>query len=258
MPDNQVWSTIAGGLIAAIAGACGSIYTDLSRDRSERQKERSRVRSVLSALHAELTVVWEHYSTEIGPTIAEIPPGQGLYMTYPIYHNYFIVFDSHVDAIGALGNSDLSRNLVRGYVLAKGMLDNLKFNNSLVKKLEDADPRAAENPQVVNLRNELRAVLLNDVIQYGPVLQKAHARLSGIIPPLLDAMQAATKDIEAAGYSDLPLHTLLCNKFMGYCRSIATGFKIMASNFGVYILNVSPKWVREKLHFTGSSQNAKD
>lgn len=258
MPDNQFWSTIAGGLIAAIAGACGSIYTDLSRDRSERKKERSRVRSVLSALHAELTVVWEHYSTEIGPTIAEIPPGQGLYMTYPIYHNYFIVFDSHVDAIGALRDSDLSRDLVRGYVLAKGMLDNLKFNNSLVKKLEDADPRAVENPQAVSLRHELKGVFLNDINQYGPVLQKANIRLSEVIPPLLHRMKTAAQDIVAEDLRDLPLHTLLWHAFINFCYRLVPNFRIWIVQFRAHISKAFAKCNKVRLPISSSSIKDKE
>lgn len=220
MSDGGVWPTIAGALIAVIAGACGSIYTDISRDRAERQKERTRIRSVLFALHAELNVVWEHYTTEIGPTIANIEVGQGLYMTYPIYHNYFMVFDSHVDAIGALNNSELSRDLVRGFVLSKGMVDNLRFNNSLIKKLEDADPRAADNSLAVNLRHELREAYREELNSYGPVLQTAHARLTTIIPPLLEAIKVAANAIAIEASADSPLHTLYGSKLISFSKML--------------------------------------
>ncbi|OPZ76442.1 MAG: hypothetical protein BWY78_01368 [Alphaproteobacteria bacterium ADurb.Bin438] len=122
---------IQDGVLGAILGFASSFW--LQRYFSKKDEE-EQIRSVLKAIKVEVEAVWKAYS-EVGESLEKQEIGSYFDIIYPIYDNYFIIYDKNADKIGCL-DDDIAKKIVSFYMKFKGLKDSYLYNNKLLEYID--------------------------------------------------------------------------------------------------------------------------
>ena len=171
-------ATIIAGLIAFFGALLGSIVGGRIGARAtlkavqeshnqtlalEQQKQNAMISSVLLGIRAEIKAVWKRYEEEFGPLIEQVREGKALSVNYPVYQNYFTVYESNCSLIGQISDQELVEAIVTTYITAKSIMDTHILNNQLIKELKDLkrrpfDPQTQPSnlPQIIQAERDLK------------------------------------------------------------------------------------------------------
>src|SRR5712692_3255191 len=116
-------AAIIGGMITARATTKATQRANEHTLRLEQQKHDDAVRGVLLGLRAEISTLWDIYSTEFGAVIEQLPEGEEFSYIYPLYQNYFTVYESNAHLFGHIPDDNLRQAIVATYLKARGLID---------------------------------------------------------------------------------------------------------------------------------------
>lgn len=86
---------IIGGVIAARATNRSTKQANAHALQMHQAAQNAMVRGVLLGIRAEITTLWEIYTTEFGSVFEQLNDGDAFFYHYPLHQNYFSVYESN-------------------------------------------------------------------------------------------------------------------------------------------------------------------
>lgn len=77
-----------------------------------KQNNEECIKSFLNGIRAEITSLWDNYYQNVGKSMEKLQPNKGFPNYYPIFNNYFMVYDTNL-------NKDISTFLYKPILLQK-------------------------------------------------------------------------------------------------------------------------------------------
>lgn len=164
------------GALIAIIGAVAGFGISYWRQRIDKKKdEEKQIESFLNAIKSEISILWGHYYEVVGKSIEEeLKENDGFGAYYPIFDNYFVVYDNNTNLIGNL-DQDLSAILVRTYIAAKGLKDSFIFNNQLLNEMKRYHDLAQES-KLIHYSTQYQ-IYFETWKSYGSDIREMHFKL---------------------------------------------------------------------------------
>lgn len=153
---------IVGGIITARATAKATKRANDLALRLKQQEHDTVVRGVLLGLHAEISTLWGIYSNEFGAVIEELKEGKEFTHIYPLYQNYFAVYESNASLFGQIPDDNLRKAIVTTYLRARGLIDTHLYINQLIeqqvtlRRLRDETGNINIDQQITTTSEDLR------------------------------------------------------------------------------------------------------
>lgn len=168
---SDFWS---GALIAIIGSVVGFGISYWRQKADKNSDEKKQTESFLNAIKSEISSIWSRYYATIGESIENLKENEGFGSYYPIFDNYFIVYDNNTNLIGNL-DKELSEILVKTYTIAKGLKDSFLCNNKLLNELNRYYDFAQETKiEHYSIQHQTHFTIWQD---YGKVVQEMHFKL---------------------------------------------------------------------------------
>ena len=184
-------SSIVGALIGGfLAGYFALKATKKAHQNNlliQKKNEENVLKGVLQALHDEIETLIERYQETVGSHIESLEAGKPFLFYYPIFSDFFTVYNSNAFLIGKINDNDLRKLLVRTYVLAKGLVDSYQMNNEFIQKY------AYWNALFIETNNEahkLQSLAYYDaLVSYAVTLKQLHNEVKKNANDLLRALR---------------------------------------------------------------------
>jgi hypothetical protein len=173
--------TLAGALVAAWIGGCMTSKATLEAVRESAQRERElreeeqriEVNNYRKSIISEIQSLWSQYMLGIGEHLEKAHAGQPFEMFYPVYQNYFGVYDGNMATLAKIEDDQERELIIDAYLTAKGLVDSYAFNN----KLLDGLSQLMVVPKLTGAHvDELRVGTVNALREYCGILKAAHTR----------------------------------------------------------------------------------
>jgi hypothetical protein len=74
---------------------------------------------------------------------------------YLFASDFFSVYNSNASLIGRINDNGLRKQIIKTYILSKGMVDSFRLNNALVHKFEYANKHYDETKQEVHKQHAI-------------------------------------------------------------------------------------------------------
>lgn len=175
-----------GALVAILA--FGLSYWRYRVDKASDEKKQ--IESFLNSIKSEISSIWSRYYDTIGKSIESLKEDEGFDSYYPIFDNYFIVYDNNTNLIGSL-DKELSEILVKTYIIAKGLKDSFVFNNQLLNEVRRYHDLAQEtNIEHYSIQYQTYFGIWQE---YGKGIQEMHFKLKESKDILIDNINVKLK-----------------------------------------------------------------
>lgn len=173
-------SSIFYSFLGAIIGAYVTGHFSLkaankafeNQQKHTEELERKEVKSFLRAIKTEVNVIWDRYIESVGKELEKLPEDTAFLFTYPIYEDFFTIYNNNADKLGKVSSQTHVKQIVKTYHLAKGLADSFKLNNQLIEKFIEA------NEKYVDTREEYynqRALELESImVRYASQIKETH------------------------------------------------------------------------------------
>lgn len=136
-------AAIAGAIIGgALTGffTLRSVKVAYKNERTlQDAREKNLINGLLQAIHDEVETIYERYLETIGSNVEALPDNTPLLMYYPVFNDFFTVYNTNSFLIGRISDNDLRKDIVTLYTSAKGLIDSFRLNNDFVQKFEYID-----------------------------------------------------------------------------------------------------------------------
>lgn len=154
---SPLWSQEAAGWVQAI-GAIVAIGIAIwvpywQQEQARRQateSEANQVEHLLRSLLDEMLVVSANFGKRNGKLLLDTPDGDGFHFNIPLIDHPFPIYEASVGRLGQIPSDVLRKRLVTGYGHAMGFVSNVRFNNLLVQRFEQAYYLASVNDDQVH------------------------------------------------------------------------------------------------------------
>jgi hypothetical protein len=189
------WDNLLSGFVGAIiGGACTVVAVVVQNwvNRSDQRRNDTKViRGYLQAIRHETDTLWTRYEERLGAALMA-NPGRAFLMYYPIFQDYFTVYNGNSFLLGRIPDAELRTLIVKTYKVAKGNADSFRFNNLIVEKFENATNihRQTNNPADEHQAN----AYLSQLIQYAGILRAQHLEVKEHVARLLAKIDKALAD----------------------------------------------------------------
>lgn len=172
--DQLIIGQVLAGAVAVVLIFLGE-WLQQTRDRKSKERSRKDKRENLaSAIHAELTMVWDRYKSTTSKSIKKATTWEDVGVV-DIRSNYFSVFEGNASDLGLLGIED-SRSILRAYVLAKAQFDTLHIWTDDIRELEDLQTTALMPDVNPNIKKKIARVEFR-LITYLATIKKSNNKL---------------------------------------------------------------------------------
>ncbi len=101
------------------------------RKQNELEKRNEFTANTLRAIRCELETMYGIYSQGLGVKISELQDGQILNVAFSLSEDWFTVYHTNACNLGMV-KSDLSRQIIKVYMLIKSIIEEYRINNSLL------------------------------------------------------------------------------------------------------------------------------
>src|SRR3569623_1891659 len=156
--------------------------------QSEQAQE---VRNLLRSFHDEITVVTENFEKGNGRLLLDGKNGDPFYYKIPVMNSPFPIYENSVGNIGKIPDDHLRRLIVIGYGRALGFVQNIRMNNMLIERFEQADHLA--NFYKDDVHFSLRERSLNVAKKYGDTLRESYIEAKQSLSELSAALESQIK-----------------------------------------------------------------
>ena len=162
---------ILGTWLSVILGTWLSYFY---QGKITKKDEDKKTKLFLISIKSEISSVWSHYEETAGRLIENLKDNEGFDFYYPIFDNYFVVYDNNTNLIGNL-DKDLNEILVKTYILAKSLKDSFICNNHLLNEMKRYHDLAQETGiKHYSIQHQTCRGIWQD---YGKGIQEIHFKL---------------------------------------------------------------------------------
>lgn len=180
---GAIIGAILGGSISAWA-AIRVVNRQLAADRDRRaDDERAHLKSLGAAVKLELETVQKIHLDGVGAELEECRSTNNFFGSYyPIYSDYFTLFEGNSDAIGRTP-PHIAQRIVQAYIHLKALVDTFRFNNAMLDRVEEFALRNVpeSDGRVIDLIGQLK--------EYGPKLLASHDRAMKSVEDAIAALE---------------------------------------------------------------------
>lgn len=189
------WATVVSAIMGAFVGGLitGFFAIKATTKSFEHQKqvadeeEKKVIKGLLQAIHDEMETINKRYHETMGDRLESLPEGKELRFYYPLFSEYFTVYNGNSFLIGRIPDNDLRKQIVKTYTMAKGMVDSFKMNNYLLEQYESAYKMHIETQRAVY--NQQTKAYLKILVDYAMTLKDEHNKLKNEITTLLEGLK---------------------------------------------------------------------
>ncbi|WP_149026773.1 hypothetical protein [Gluconobacter albidus] len=190
MGDSLTWGSIlvnlASGLFGSGIGAGISIWTTkwsiAEKNASEQRAENEVILHTLVSVRSELDAAYQRYFSQTGKMFANTPPHKAQAVYLPVQEEYFPIYKNNTQIVGKIRNEKTIETVVSCYICAAGMIDSIRFNNSLYEKHEKIsyELMTSQNPNEIQKLSKQKEILMGEIREYWERLQIHHHELHRI------------------------------------------------------------------------------
>jgi len=181
-------AAIIGGLIAGIFSLYAVKLTNQHNQERLEKKEAKELQGLLQALHSEIESVFEHYQNTAGKYVENcITNKMQINSHYPIYSDYFTVYNENASLIGRIQNDTLLTLLVQTYAKAKSLIDSFKMNNEQLAKYEQLCAVVSKTNNEFN--NQKATEHEKTLIEYSEQIKSLHVEVIKCVNNLLTQLK---------------------------------------------------------------------
>lgn len=168
------WSSLLSALIGGVFVLFGVFLQYKTQEAHNKKNEQRVLKSLLQAIHDEIETVYERYQETMGSQLEALSDNQPLLLHYPLNNDFFSVFHGNTSLIGKIESNDLRKQIIKTYILAKGIIDSYRMNNYLLQQYEQAYRIHQETGSQIHL-NHANAQY-SRLIEYAKSLKKQSLR----------------------------------------------------------------------------------
>lgn len=185
------WSSFGSAIIGAIVGGLITGYFALVTTKRAFKNQRALasesesklIRGLLQAIHDEIETIYDRYQETMGSRLESLVDGAGLNFYYPVFSDFFTVYNGNSFLIGRIPDNDLRKQIIKTYTLSKGMVDSFRLNNDLVQKFEHSNMVFSETKQQIH--QQQATAHYQALVGYAKTLKQQHDVLKKEIQNLL-------------------------------------------------------------------------
>lgn len=119
----------------------------------------------------------------MGSRLESLVDGAALNFYYPVFSDFFTVYNGNSFLIGRIPDNDLRKQIIKTYTLSKGMVDSFRLNNDLVQKFEHSNMVFFETKQQIH--QQQATAHYQALVGYAKTLKQQHYMLKQEIQNLL-------------------------------------------------------------------------
>ena len=191
--SEALTQNLFGFVSALIGGLAGGYFTLYATNKAIREQyrheelaEEKQIQNLLDALSVEIDTLWSFHLRRVGGMVEELKDGDALEFYYPLTQDYFTIYNTNADHIGAIKDRTLRQSIVICYNKCKKVVDGFKYNNELYREYT-AVASQANTSNTDYIRERYKA--LQD---YAQIIREDHFELKGYVEGML-ALLAARK-----------------------------------------------------------------
>jgi hypothetical protein len=186
------------GAVGAVVGGCfvlaGTILNHRYNLKLAKENQKRVVQGTLRALRVEAETVWEQYQDTMGNVLEGLKEGEPLNYFYPIFSEFFVLYNANAAFLGKIEDPDLQKIIVKTYAKARGLIDGFRFNNELFLKNENWKVLCAQ-PNGHAYQAQAIAHQIN-FANYGQGLKSSHIKVKQLFNELLRALDKNTQPLK--------------------------------------------------------------
>jgi hypothetical protein len=173
---------IIGGVIAARATNQATKQANDHALRLQQAAQTAIVRGVLLGIRAEIVTLWEIYTVEFGNILEELGDNEAFLYHYPLYQNYFTVYESNAPYFGQIPDDQLRKAIVTTYLKGRAIIDSHLYNNHLIEKYNELQ-RVREETGSARYNGQIDAALA-DLNGYSNSLKETYFEMKTLVGDL--------------------------------------------------------------------------
>jgi hypothetical protein len=173
---------IVGGVIAARATNRATKQANDHALRLQQTAQTAIVHGVLLGIRAEIVTLWEIYTAEFGNILEELGDNEAFLYHYPLYQNYFTVYESNAPYFGQIPDDQLRKAIVTTYLKGRAIIDSHLYNNHLIEKYNELQ-RVREETGSARYNGQIDAALA-DLSGYSNSLKETYFEMKTLVGDL--------------------------------------------------------------------------
>jgi hypothetical protein len=185
---------IIGGVIAARATNKSTNQANAYALQMQQAAQNATVRGVLLGIRAEITTLWDIYTAEFGAVFEQLNDGEAFLYHYPLYQNYFSVYESNAPLFGQILDDELRKSIVTTYLKGRGLIDSHLYNNQLIEKY-NALQRLRDDTGSARYTALIDAELAG-LNQYGTFMKQSYFEMKALVSDLTERIDAHVRLME--------------------------------------------------------------
>lgn len=146
--DPAAWVQAVGSVLAIAAAVRINYIQQKNIERREQRKTFEENRNTVQALRDELEVMSAGFEANVGKVLRDIKRGEMLLIEWNPAERPFVVYDACASQLGKIDDDSLRKNIITAFAQARGMVLSIRTNARLIEKLEAANARPSEAPDV--------------------------------------------------------------------------------------------------------------
>jgi hypothetical protein len=194
-------SSVFGGLVAGgltYFGVMISIRNEKSRLQTIQDAE---IEGFCQAIGTELDAIRNRYISAVGEELGKSSADEPFMFYYPVFEDYFTVFNSNAKMLGKVNDAGLRTEIVQVYTKAKSILDSIRHNNHLLIQYQNFFFRASHSKHAYD--EEQRDLYLFQLKQYAPALLRMHSEFMVSTDAVIGALKKSNRGLNSRIDSDL-------------------------------------------------------
>lgn len=182
-----ITGAILGGLITGFFAVHSTTRAFDNQRQYTKENDERIIRGLLQAIHDEVEVMWGRYQETMGSRIDTLEDDEPLNFYCPLVSDSFTVYNGNSVLIGRIPDNALRKQIIKTYMLAKGMMDLFRLNNDLVQRLETA--RKIYQETGAEIDKQFADSQFVKLISYANTLKQGHRNLGREINQLLSVLR---------------------------------------------------------------------
>jgi hypothetical protein len=190
--SDTVTQNVFGFVSALIGAVVGGYFTLYATNKAMREQyhheemvEEKEIQNLLDALYVEIDTLWSFHLQRVGGLIERLKEGDALEFYYPLTQDYFTIYHTNADHIGAIKDTELRRAIVVCYNKCKKVVDGFKYNNELYSDYNELVMEHGSGSAMDGLIRQKRGGLE----AYARLVREDHYELKGYVETLLTLLR---------------------------------------------------------------------
>lgn len=173
---SDLWQSLIGALVGGFFALLAVMVAAHFSKKQAREDRRAVVVGGVRALWQEMTVNFNRYEQILGPVIRGIGPDEVLTVNWPVHSDYFSVYAANAGLLGELEDDALAGEIIEIVAAAKGMIDSLRLNVTMIEELNEIQNQAVDRGRAHQVAAAMR--VKSRLVEYALGLKALDIRIT--------------------------------------------------------------------------------